>query len=177
MKTDSLKFKGRQLNMCDKCQQDCPTCQDFIKKYGKDKLYECNNCGHLYLEDEMVELLADDESLCESCYDNKVEDGEIASTRNPETYIFWVISLILKLLIGIRLIMVRGKTWSKQELNYLRDNYQIRKNPAFKLAKELGRTTSSVENQIWLQGLGQNNGRKMSSNICAAITQQCIPLN
>lgn len=67
--------------MCDKCQRDCPTCQYRLEHYVREDLYECSNCGHLFIENEVVELLADDETLCLDYY----EANEIASTRNSET--------------------------------------------------------------------------------------------
>ena len=45
-------MRGANL-LCDKCQADCETCQILLKKYGRDDLIECHNCGHLFFHKDV----------------------------------------------------------------------------------------------------------------------------
>lgn len=46
--------------MCRKCQAGCADCQRLIAEHGEDNLYECVNCGHLFVE-------VNKEGLCDAC--------------------------------------------------------------------------------------------------------------
>ena len=54
--------------MCKKCQDTCSTCQDRLANYDRDELYECANCGHLFVEDEVTDLI-EGNIYCLDCYE------------------------------------------------------------------------------------------------------------
>lgn len=51
--------------MCEKCQNDCESCQILVKKYG-DSLPTCEFCGHLYAGETCTCTRGDP---CKSCPD------------------------------------------------------------------------------------------------------------
>lgn len=60
--------------MCEKCQRSCETCQILIEKYDEDELCECDNCGHLFKNEDVVWINNKDgvteTCLCQVCKGN-----------------------------------------------------------------------------------------------------------
>ena len=60
--------------------------------------------------------------------------------------------------------MGKGRTWTKEEINYLRDKYG--QTPIKQIAKNLNRTPSAIRNKVTKLGLGSflENGDYITFN-------------
>ena len=79
--------------MCKSCQDGCEDCQRLLAEDDRDKLCECDNCGHLFLCDDVI-WEKDEETggvmercYCKSCYATiQAEKKRLRREAKPEEY-------------------------------------------------------------------------------------------
>ena len=79
--------------MCKSCQDDCEDCRRLLAEHSRDELCECDNCGHLFLSDNVVWVPDEDTNgtmercYCKSCHYNiEAEKKRLWREQKPEEY-------------------------------------------------------------------------------------------